>query len=615
MFDRYWSDEMNMLVEQARSANKTITYDMLNGPMRQLAYKRALQRVESQLYTARSLTNGGVVLRYMLAFPAAFFNSQIVGARLLARNPFNAYHYQNVREALENWAPFEDDEGNTYTSLRDIPRGKNVTVSLPIPDSLQNRLKNSSLRAYFQDDFGGLKVPQRQLDFMLGDVGTSWFFNANLSEFLSMGEINTPIGNIDTVQVDQALRRAFGDDIYENQILFGGRPSPGGNYAQTLVLSTLPTYAKMIGATLPGDPGERVAEEASRLIMVDVKNHVGNSPNDNFNFRAEDYTKAARQVLLYRALTSFMSPGQITWDAPNREVMTLWAKIHDKNERIYGSEKAAEIATDKIVSLYGIETLALLGSGTKRNMGQPSTMETFAVIKKYGKRGGLIERALAAGGNNPDAARMFFFDADDIQDEWQPLINAIQKRQKVPGTNTPIVEEKTPEKTYEEIMIRMGRYDMERLTLWRDAVMYELGIDSTQDPNYLSTNLGLQYELAKQTIERRYPPFTAKGLSIPEYESQVSKPLDVILSDPQWLKDNSNTEVWRELQVFQADSNEALRRYTFNTSQSDKDRIREIFNQNYFTQLSRNSTEFRLFAAKFLARHPLLSDDTQELLR
>jgi hypothetical protein len=81
------------------------------------------------------------------------------------------------------------------------------------------------------------------------------------------------------------------------------------------------------------------------------------------------------------------------------------------------------------------------------------------------------------------------------------------------------------------------------------------------------------------------------------------------------LKDNSNTEVWRELQVFQADSNEALRRYTFNTSQSDKDRIREIFNQNYFTQLSRNSTEFRLFAAKFLARHPLLSDDTQELLR
>lgn len=615
MFDRYWADEMNMLVKQAESANKVITYDMLNGPMRQLAYKRALQRVESQLYTARSLTNGGVVLRYMLAFPAAFFNSQIVGARLLARNPFNAYHYQNVREALEQWAPYEDEDGNTYTSLRDIPKGKNVTVSLPIPDSLQNRLKNSSLRAYFQGDFGGLKVPQRQLDFMLGDVGTSWFFNANLSEFLKMGEINTPIGRIDTVQVDRALRNALGDDIYENQILFGGRPAPGRNYLETLALSTVPSYARMIAATLPGDPGERVAEEASRLIMVDVKNHVGNSPDDNFNFRAEDYAKAARQVLLYRAFASFISPAQITWDTANREAMTLWVKHRDRYQPIYGSDKAAEMATDKIVSLYGIETLALMGSGTKRNMSQPSTMEAYAVIRKYGKKDGLIERAIAAGGNNPDVARMFFFDADDIQDEFQPLIQAIQKRQKVPGTTTPVLEEKTPEETYNEAMIRMGRFEMEKLNLWRDAAIYELGITSTQDPRYLSTNLGPQYELAKQLIERRFPPFAARPLTIPEYESRVSKPLDIILNDPQWLKDNANTEVWRELQVFQADSNEALRRYTFNDSQADKDRIRQIFNQNYFAQLSGNSAEFRLFAAKFLSNHPLLSDDTQELLR
>lgn len=617
LFDRYWVDEMDTLVKQAESAGKTITYDMLNGPMRQLAYKQALQRVESQLYTARSLTNGGVVLRYMLAFPAAFFNSQIVGAKLLYKNPFNAYYYNKVSEALDGWAPYEDDDGNTYENLREVPKdGRNIRVSLPIPDSLQSRLKNSPVRSYFQGEFGGLKVPQRQMEFMLGDVGISWFFNANLSELVKMGEVNTPVGKIDGGQIEQAMRKALGDKMFEEQIFFGGNPAPGRNYLETIALATVPTYAKMLVAGgIPGDPGERVVEEANRLIMVDVKNHIGSAPNDSFNFRAEDYLRAGRQTLLYRALASFISPAQITWDAANREAMSMWVKHRDRYEPMYGAEKAAEMATDKLVGLYGIEHLALLGSGTKRTLGQPATLEAYSVLRKHGSKNGLIEQVIAAGGNDPDVARMLFFDADDIQDEWQPAVNAIQKRMKVPGQTTKLMVEKTPEEAFSDSMIRMGRFEMERLNMWRDAVMYELAITSTQDPRYFSSNLGLQYELAKQTIETRYPPFAARPLTIPEFEKRVADPLRVIVNNPKWLKDNQNTEVWNELQVFLEDSDEALQRYKFSNVKAERDRIRTIFNNNYFVQLQSNSAEYRLFAAKFLTNHPLLSDDTKEALR
>jgi hypothetical protein len=617
MFDRYWVDEMDMLVKQAESSGKTITYDMLNGPMRQLAYKRALQRVESQLYTARSLTNGGVALRYMLAFPAAFFNSQIVGAKLLYKNPFNAYYYTKVNEALDGWAPYEDDDGNTYQNLKEVPNdGRNIKVSLPIPDSLQSRLKNSPLRSYFQGEFGGLKVPQRQMEFMLGDAGISWFFNANLSELVKMGEINTPVGKIDGTQIERAMRNALGDKMFEEQIFFGGNPAVGRNYLETVGLATVPTYAKMLVAGgIPGDPGERVVEEANRLIMVDVKNHIASAPNDSFDFRAEDYVKAGRQTLLYRALASFISPGQITWDSANREAMSMWVKHRDKYEPMYGAEKAAEMATNKLVGLYGIEHLALLGSGTKRTLGQPATLEAYSVLRKHGKKNGLIEQVIAAGGNETDVARMLFFDADDIQDEWQPVVNAIQKRMNVPGQTTKLMTEKTPEEGFRDSMIRMGRFEMERLNLWRDAAMYELGITSTQDPRYLSSNLGLQYQLAKQTIETRYPPYAARPLTIQEFEKRVADPLRVIVNDPKWLKDNQNTEVWNELQIFLADSDEALKRYKFTNVKEERDRVRAIFNNNYFVQLQSNSTEYRLFAAKFLTNHPLLSEDIQEASR
>ena len=103
LFLAYARDEMKTLINSAERAGLNPTEAVINNEMRQVAYRNALARVERTLYSSRRLTNGMYVARYAMSFPLAFFDSQLVALRLMAKNPMNAYWYGSITTALDDF--------------------------------------------------------------------------------------------------------------------------------------------------------------------------------------------------------------------------------------------------------------------------------------------------------------------------------------------------------------------------------------------------------------------------------------------------------------------------------------------------------------------------------
>ncbi len=126
--------------------------------------------------------------RYAMSFPLAFFNSQAVALRLLARNPMNAYWYNSIQQAFDKYEAYEDQDGNTYSSIKDVPAGVAVSVKYPLP--FGNKLPDwakTALKPYSDARGGGIKFNPKQMEFMVADPSISWFGTAAISEIIDNG--------------------------------------------------------------------------------------------------------------------------------------------------------------------------------------------------------------------------------------------------------------------------------------------------------------------------------------------------------------------------------------------------------------------------------------------
>jgi hypothetical protein len=175
MFLSYTRDEMRTLINAAQRAGIDPSDAVVNNQMRQIAYRNALSRVEETLYSSRRLTNGMYAARFAMSFPLAFFNSQAVALKLMAKNPMNAYWYNSIANAFDNFEAYEDQDGNTYKKIADVPAGTQVTVKYPLPlgDKLPQWAKDA-LKPYTDSRGGGLKWNPKQMEFMIADPSVSW---------------------------------------------------------------------------------------------------------------------------------------------------------------------------------------------------------------------------------------------------------------------------------------------------------------------------------------------------------------------------------------------------------------------------------------------------------
>ena len=260
LFLTYTRDEMTSLVRSARLAGFDPTDAVVNHQIRQAAYRTALERVEQTLYPARRMTNGIYLARFAMSFPLAFFNSQVVALRLMAKNPMNAYWYNSVANAFDNFEQYEDQDGNTYKKAADAPPGTvlKVNMHLPLGDKLPESIKifgqevlrpKDALKSYTDPRGGGIKWNPKQMEFMIADPSISWFGSVLVSDIIKNGIFESKTWGVYGEEIEKSLRQILGDDFYQNSILYGGYPvegKPKGNRIQDIMYTAknaiVPSY-------------------------------------------------------------------------------------------------------------------------------------------------------------------------------------------------------------------------------------------------------------------------------------------------------------------------------------------------------------------------------------
>jgi hypothetical protein len=621
LFRDYWKQEMQSLIKYAEAKGTAVTYDLMNDAFRQQAYRRALVRVEQTLYSSRRSTNGMYAARYMMAFPAAYFNSQKVALKAMMRNPYNAYWYNSVQQLMDAnnplWGAYYEDTstGETYEKLKDVPEGVDVSVKINLPTGVENFLKEKGFDAYLDPNLGGMRIPQKQLEFMVGDPSLSWVGSATLSEVIKRADLEVPVfGRITGERLVEGIKSTFGEDFYKNQLIFQGNLAEGGNLLETLANQTIPVTYKQLFLSVFGSAADaRLADEANRLYRMEYRDWMagGQNPQDKPDYDAT--VQKAKTVLAVRALWQLNAPLSTSFDPASREATQIYGKLMQKHS---GKSDQYELASDEFVSLFGKESLALLGSSSERVVGQSATLGDQQILRNHGD---LIGNVIASTGNPKSAAILFWAndtDADAKLTEYSSEIAAIQEGMSIPGTGgMPLTRPLTAQEIRDDIEQRVGWYEYGKLDEWRQSMFAQWGITGTGDARYASTGVRSKFIVGENELRKKYPAWDKdREFNRQGWYTQTGAAINAIITDSSWMESQSNTgnNLWFEVAQFMEMAQ--AYRYVYDNSTSDQAMgiNRSNFESTYYQMLQQYSPAFGAFAARWLSNHPLLSTEFKD---
>ena len=597
LFKSYWSEELKALIEYSRRTGGDPSDYFVNNQLSEIARRRALDRVEKTLYSSRRLTNTMYAARYAMSFPVAFFNSQAVALRLLAKNPMNAYWYNSIATAFDGFEVYEDKEGNTYKSMADVPKGIAVSVKFPIYNKTPDQLKKI-LGPYVDPRGGGIRANPKQLEFMIGDPSISWFGSGTLSSLINNAfGAGSPFG-IYGEQIDQGLRKLFGDSFYENSVLYGGYPQEGANIAQVYWNSMLPAYQQSLFKAMGIDKSDRwfdgVAAQYKTSMSEWLRNgQVGEPPTWEDASRAEGWTN------FIRAGVQFMSPLSISFDPVTRAAMDFYSKLVDENQ---GDYDKADIAFKKE---FGSDGFALLGSTRKNVAGLSSSLDDIAIIRKN------KDLLVKIGRTDMKYARMLSTGyGDELTDKYSTVVASIYKYLNYPGmTSTPITTRKTDKEVQDEVASKIGWIEYNSINDLRSARMYELGITSTYDPRYVASGIEDDFKEQEAEIAKKYPGWQATRQDQQKnFWLEVFPLVKEIANDPKWRKEaDKKSDKWKNIQQWVVQAEKLQSRYdAADATDAMKFDMAATFSQFHFDFLQNASDEFSTFATRYLNSMPQL---------
>jgi hypothetical protein len=611
MFLSYTREELKTLINAAQRSGIDVTDAVVNNQLRQIAYRNALSRVEQTLYSSRRLTNGMYAARYAMSFPLAFFNSQTVALRLMAKNPMNAYWYNSVANGLANYHPYEDKDGNTYASMADVPAGTKVSVKQPLPfgDKLPKWAKDA-LKPYTDSRGGGLKWNPKQMEFMVADPSVSWFGTVEISNIVKNG-FSLPGGlwSIHGEDVAKNLRNFLGDDVYESSVLYGGYPTEGKNIIETAKNTVVPSYLQSLvdsGKVLPGvkqlldaigvGKSDRFVDEVFTNFRTayaewDREGRVGEPPT------MEMAAKAAGNMSFIRAVTQFFAPIATTFDPVTRAATEYYAMLLKENNGNY------DLAQMQMEKEWGVDSLALIGSNQKNIAGVASTFEDIKMLRNN------PEILTKLGRSNPKYAQMLSAGYGDISTDYSTEIAAIYKTLKFPGSLTPITEKKTDIELRQEIEAKRGWADYNKAAAWRDAMMYQYGVTSTSSVKYQTSGIQQAFDSMVNQIIQDFPGWeTDRNSGRKDFEKQTLPAIKAIANDPKWrgYADNQGAK-WQEIAYWSQQAEEFYRLYNLNMNSPQRQYdLKAQFSQFHFNYMQGASDEFNSFAQRWLEVMPEL---------
>ena len=607
LFNEYWKQEMRDIADYLQSQGTEITYDLMNGAIRQQAYRKALDRVEQTLYSSRRLTNGGYAMRYLMAFPAAFFNSQKVALKAMARNPWNAYWYNSVQNMMDSpvfGSYYEDNEGNIYQSMKDVPKGTDVSVRVHLPivgDMIESKLKEYGFDAYLDPQLGGMKINQKQLQFMLGDPGISWIGAATVSSVIKHATDKPLFGNITGEEIIQGLKDKFGEDFYNQSIMFQGNLVQGGNIIETLAGQMVPSYGKFFLASIGVGWEDIIMDEATRLYQMQYRDWLasGSDPAKKPNY--EYAVSTAKNIAAIRGLIAFGAPLSTTFDPASREATANFSKLMDNNDNDY------QKATDEYVKLYGWESIALLGSSSYRPIGQGATLADQQILNDHKD----LIASIVTTTENPESARMLFWITNgDTNAEYDKGIAGIQAEMTVPGTGgEKLIQQKTPQQVRDDIETRIGWYEYTKLDQWRQSTMESYGITSTSSSTYMAIGLRDKFIQAENALRVKYPAWdTDREFNRQGWYTNTGAAINTIINNQKWMDAQPATsELWNEVAYFMNVANTIRNTYDTAVSSVQQAYAKSQFETAYYKMIASFSPQFGQFASRYLANHPLLS--------
>lgn len=612
LFLSYTRAEMKTLVNAAERAGIDVKDAVVNNEIRQIAYRKALARVEETLYSSRRLTNGMYVARYAMSFPLAFFNSQLVALRLMARNPMNAYWYNSIQQAFDNYEAYEDKDGNTYSKMSDVPRGTQVTVKYPLPLGWGNK----ALKPFMDERGGGIRFNPKQLEFMVADPSVSFFGGIVVSELVKGGFMeNTPWG-VHGETIAQGLRDLLGDDVYESSVLYGGYPQEGGGYVGTAINAIMPGYMRsLLDAVYALRDGGKIKEGASERYVDDVMTHyrvayaewdrngrVGNPPTMG------SAAKSAANMAFIRAIVQFSAPISASFDPVTRAATAYYA---DLVEMAGGDYK---IAQDMMVDEWGIDSLALVGSNKKNIAGVATTMNDLKMIRKN------PELLQTIGRFNTKYAALLSSGYGDLagtgsgKDDYSTEVAAIYKRLNFPGGfNDPITQQKTSRELTRSVEARRGWAEYQKAVDWRDAKMAEYGIGSTYETRYATSGVKRVFDEMVQDVENEFKGWVdERDEGRKDYWEGFIPTVEAIVDDTKWrahaLKEGSVK--WEEIAYWVSRARQFKKAYD-RPNETDKGKLilKQQFNQFHYDFLQTASEEFAVFSTRWLQNMPELETD------
>lgn len=618
LFLSYTRQEMKTLINAAQRAGIDVKDAVVNNEIRQIAYRKALTRVEQTLYSSRRLTNGMYVARYAMSFPLAFFNSQLVALRLMARNPMNAYWYNSIQQAFDKYEAYEDKDGNTYSSIRDVPEGVAVSVKYPLPfgDKLPKQIKDA-LKPYADPRGGGIRFNPKQLEFMIADPSISWFGTAALSEIIDNG-FNAPFGlwKVYGEDVAKSLRDTFGDDIYESSILYGGYPIEGKNlgekvkntmipgYVQSLIDSgKLPAPIKGIFSLIGLEKSERFTDEVYsnfRKGFADwvANGRIGQPPS------MDDAAKAAGNMAFIRSIVQFNAPISASFDPVTRAATAYYADLVEMANGDY------DIAQSVMIDEWGIDSMALIGSNNKNLAG---TAATFNDIKAIRNNEELLRKI---GRYNTKYAGMLSSGYGDLAgsgsgpNDYSTEIASIYKRLGFPGLGSPITEKKTRKEIADSTEARVGWAKYQQAVEWRNAKMYEYGIRSVYETSYETTGIKRKYNEMVKEVLKDYPGWAQeRDENRQDYWNGLIPTIESIVDNDNWRTHayESNSPKWEEIAFWVARARKFKTEYDSSiTTQESKLALKRSFSQFHYQFLQTASDEFAAFSYRWLQNMPEL---------
>ena len=606
----YWQEAMVRRAALAKAAGHEITQELLDD-IRQIAYRDAIDRVESILYSSRRMTNGAHLMRYLMAFPMAYTNSQKVALKLLAKNPYNAYWYTRVTEAAGVFGVYEDREGNTYENLKDVPEGTNVFVSMPIYGGPMPDWMRKALAPYSDERGGGAKINPKQLEFMIGDPSVAFIGSFAISE-LMVQTANNSIFGVYGEQISQFLRKQFGDDVYEQSILYGGYTTEGKTIGERIMNTMLPPYMKSFANFLTGgraggmEGDSRFASDFAATYKTAIADWQRNGAVPGQFPSVADAAKTTALFSMIRGVLQFTMPVSTTFD-PITAVITR--QYGEYLTQFKNSENPYAEADKRLVEQYGIDALAMVGSSKHNLSGLSSTMDDITILRKNRD---LMEKIyLASGGNQKFAAMLSSkFDSAD-EDEYSTEVASLYQQMVYPGTMQDIIAEDDAEKIGKRSQAKMGWFQWNLVKEYRDARMAEMGITSQSASAYAASGLRAEVNQFKRELAQTYPAWAEElNQSRETFWTGTMQAVNVIVSDKKWMSSQPNDK-WDEIAIWSKKANAFKKRYDLAMSADERSYEKMAFAEWHYRFMNDpdTSTEFSAFATRWLSDMPELESE------